>query len=371
MSRSKDLPQRALVVATAAVVAGLAVNCGSHPTGPTGGPVGLTIIGPPDIAPGQVVAFVARAAMSDGTTEDYTRKVTWTASPPTVLTITSDTGLATGQSVGEAAIRASTQSGSNRCCTTQITKTVLPPNTYRLTGNARESGLPVQGAAISVLSGVGAGLSTTTDNGGAYRLYGVAGDIQITFRKAGYDDIVKSFTAIQNDVLDFPEAHQTGGTPSLAGAYTLTLTADPACAKVAQAGIGVLPDEFRLPRTYAATITQDGPSLTVTLTDPQIVKTKNQFTGRIDPDAVEFSIGGASNYYGYLYYGGIAEQVSATQAFEFGGSVRALRSGTTLAGALNGALETVTLPGYSTTTQCVAPNNQLTLTRAAQPSRRR
>jgi len=365
--------RRPVAALAAAVVAGLAARCGGHPTGTKNTPTGpsttvvaLRIDGPSAVAPGQTVPFTATASLSNGTTADFTRKVAWSASPTSVLTITPDTGMATGQSVGDATVSAVVQ--TTPCCQGRVSVTVLPPNTFRLTGNVLESGLPVQGATITVQAGVGTGLSATTDVHGAYRLYGVAGPIQVTFSKPGYDDSVKTFTATQNDVLDFSEVHQTGGIPSLAGTYTLTLTADPGCPTDAVRGIPALPNDLRQPRTYAASLTQNGPSLTVTLTGPEIVKNQNQFTGRVDPDGIAFSIGGTNHYYAY-YYGAIGEQLSTTQAFEFQGQVRATHHGNAIAGLLNGGLELVTLPYYNLEAQCVAPNHQLTLTPAAQPSR--
>jgi hypothetical protein len=334
----------------------------------------LKITGPDAIAPGQTVSFVATASMSDGTTQDDTRKVAWSANPTSVLTIAHDTGEATAQAAGDVTIAASLQ-GGNPCCQAQITRTVLAPNTYRLTGKALESGLPVQDAVIAVLSGAGAGLSATTDFDGSYRLYGVAGSIQVKFSKPGYDDIVKTFTATQNDVLDFPEAHQTAAIPSLAGTYTLTLTADPACPTTPR-GVAALPDDFRQPRSYAVSVTQDGPVLTVTLTDPAIRPQDNHFTGRFAPDAIDFQIG--FGYFGYGLDDGVAEQVSSTQWFVFGGQIHGQRAGSVINARLDGALEVyeagagpLSPSNYALTAQCIASNNQMTLTPVAQPARRR
>jgi hypothetical protein len=367
---------RTLIAATVAVMVGFVSGC-SHPTGPTGTPngkavsmVALKIIPPDSIAPGQTVSFVATASMSDGTTQDYTQKVAWSALPNSVLSITRDTGVATALTAGDVTISAVFQ--TLPCCQAQIMRTVLPPNTYRLTGKALESGFPVQGAAIAVLSGVGAGLSATTDSDGAYRLFGVAGPIQIKFSKPGYDEIVKPFTATQNDVLDFPEAHQTAPMPSLTGTYTLTLTADPACPTIPSKSVAALPDDFRQPRSYAVSVTQDGPGLTVTLTGSAIMTGENQFTGRVEPDAIGFQIGWG--YFGYGLKDGVAEQVSSSQWFVFGGNVYAQRSGSAMTGQLNGALEIYTPSSptsYTLGAQCVASNNTMALTPVAQPSRRR
>jgi len=366
------------VAGATVVLVGLVSACGQPATTAPGklptpaSPVirSLTIAGPAAIAPGQTVQFTATGLLSNGSTEDDTRKVVWTAFPASVLTITRDTGEATAQAVGEVTVLATY---ATPCCQAQIAMTVLPPNTYRLTGKALESGLPVSGATIVVLSGIGTGLSVTTDNNGAYRLYGVAGAIKVRLRKPGFDDIVKTFTATQNDVLDFPEAHQTATIPSFAGAYTLMLTADPACPTTLRGAVATLPDDFRQPRSYAASLTQDGPSLTVTLTGSEIASGHNRFSGRVEPDGIVFQIGS----YDYYYYGLLSPIIEllpagpASQEFEFGGQISAQRSGTGIAGRLDGALAIVTSPPSHVIAQCVAHNNLVTLTQGAQPSRHR
>ena len=369
---------RTFIAASAAVVGALALVSGcSHPTRPTGtpdpatvSPVKLTITAPYAIAPGQTVSFVATTTLSDGTTQDDTRKVVWSAFPSSVLNITASTGVATVLAAGDVTIAATSgMGGPGRQA--QITRTVVPPNTYRLTGTVLESRLPVQGAIVSVVSGIGAGLSTTTDDDGSYRLYGVAGVIQVKVAKPGYDDLVKTFTATQDDVLDFPEAHQTAAMPALAGAYTLTLAADPGC-PTSPSRVAALPGDFRQPRSYAASVTQDGPALTVTLTGPAIMPREHDFTGRVQPDAIAFDIGFGS--YGNGLDDGVAEQVSSTQWFVFGGTVPAHLAGGVMTGHLDGALE-VYMPlsptTYTLAAQCLGSNNSMTLTPVAQSARRR
>jgi hypothetical protein len=364
------------VVAAAAFVAGLVSGC-SHPTRPTGtpdpataSPVNLTITAPNAIAPGQTVSFVATASLSDGTTQDDTGKVVWSAFPASVLSITRDTGVATALAAGDVTIAATFgMGGPGRQA--QVTRTVVPPNTYRLTGTVLESRLPVQGATVGVVSGIGAGLSTLTDYDGSYRLYGVAGVVQVKVTKPGYDDLVKPFTATQDDVLDFPEVHQTAAMPSLAGTYTLTLTADPGC-PTTPTGVAALPDGFRQQRSYVVSMTQDGPALTMTLSGAAIMPRENQFTGRVEPDAIAFDIGFGS--YGNGLGDGVAEQVSSTQWFVFGGQGHAQRSSSAMTGHLDGALEVYTPSSpttYTLAAQCVASNNSMTLTPIAQPARRR
>jgi len=359
----------------------IAVACGT-PTQPTSqigrtvhSPelIGVTIAGPATIGPGESVAYTATAKMNDGSTADYTQKVLWTASPSSVLTIL-HTGQATGRSVGDATVQAAPFGIG--CCSATVQVVVVPPNTYRLVGRVLESRLPVVNASVVVLSGIGTGLSATTDNGGGYRLYGVAGPIQVRVSKPGYDDIIKTFTATQNDVLDFPEAHQSAAIPSFGGVYTLTLTADPACPETPSRGIAPLSDSLRQPRPYMASLAQSGPSVTVTLSDPSILSKENQFSGRVTPDGIDFTIGQSG--YGYYYYGpslsdGVSDQLSTTQVLTMGGTVHVPRSGSTLAGSLSGPFEVfVTSPFTQVVQECVATNHQFTLTRAtAQASRHR
>ena len=109
-------------------------------------------------------------------------------------------------------------------------------------------------------------------------------------------------------------------------------------------------------------------SLTVTLTGPDILATRNKFAGRIGPDSIEFQIGLYSYY--YIVYPSIIERISATEQFEFGGQLHAKASGTSMAGTLDGLLAVATQTGVISA-QCAAPNNQVTMTPAVQPSRHR
>jgi hypothetical protein len=333
-----------------------------------GGPfvASLAITGPANVAPGQTVTYTATAKMTDGSTADYTQKVAWIASPATVLTISSN-GQATAQAAGEATVRATASPGTGfSCCIAPFSVLVLPPDTYRLVGKIIESGVPVTNASVVVVSGIGAGLSATTDVVGGYRLYGVAGLVQVKMSKAGYDDITKPFTVTQNDVLDFPEAHQTAALPALGGAYTLTLTADPGCSTT---GARVLEDALRAPQQYTASVAQNGPVLTVTLTDSNAVAQESQFSGRISPDAIEFVLG--DGYYGYGLDDGVAERLSSSRAITFGGDVKMQRSALTLTGTLNGPIEVYNTAAPPILVEQCLGNHQFLLARSAQPARRR
>jgi hypothetical protein len=354
--------------AAAAALIAFLVACHGSATSPTGGSsttaavTALSITGPDRIAPGESVSFTATATLSDRTTQDYTRKVAWSSYPSGVLTMSRDTGQATGQTPGDAFVTANLVSSVGVCCHATVTALVLSPNTYRLTGKVLESGLSLYGAAVTVVSGVGSGLSTTTDYDGQYRLYGVSGTVQVRVSKPGYTDIVKSIDVFQNDVLDFPEARQTAVLPSMGGAYTLTLQADPGCPTVApDPRTLVLPLELRQPRNYAAQVVQDGASLVVTLPGHEFVAPSNRFSGRIMPDGIEFQFG--DGYIGYGPDDAITEHISSTQALSFEGAVHAVRSGSTLIGRLDGDVQAFEIHAfYMVIGHCQSANHLFTMT---------
>lgn len=364
-------------IATVALipVALLTITCHKSsspaPTAPSSAPAAavtsIVIQGPSRIAPGDTVQFTAVATLSDRTTRNYTRDVKWVVSPKGVLTI-SETGEAVALARGEAHVFAYIPSGCRQGCSGETVVVVLPPDTYRLTGKVLESGLPVQGATATVIGGSDSGLSATTDYEGQYRLYGVAGRVQIKVAKPGYEDMAKAVTVTVDDVLDFPEARQTGAIPLVSGTYVLTLQADNDCSTAPSAyNVPPLPPDFRQRRTYSAQLAQDGPSLSVSLPPPQFAAPSNLFSGRIHPGTVEFVFGN-----GYLYYGpenAITERLSATQAISFEGFVRAERSGSALIGPLDGAIQVFEIsdsgsgrPIPKLIGQCRAPNHRFTMT---------
>ena len=338
------------------------------PTAPSSAPPGtarsIVIQGPTRIAPGETVQFTAIATLGDRTTRNYTKDVKWGVSPRGVLTI-SETGEAVALARGEAHVFAHLPSGCGAACSPQTVVLVLPPNSYRLTGKVQESGLPVQGATATVIGGSDSGLSATTDYEGQFRLYGVAGSVQIRVAKPGYEEMAKAFTVAADDVLDFLEARQIGAIPVVSGTYAMTLEADHDCSTAPSAyNVPPLPPQARPRRTYSAQFAQDGPMLSVSLPPPQFAAPSNQFSGRIHPGAVEFVFGD-----GYLYYGpenAITERLSATQAISFQGFIRAERAGSALIGPLDGVIQMFEvsdrIPPYRLIGQCRAPNHRFTLT---------
>ena len=361
-------------VATAGlgVVIALTIGCQRSAIAPSSKPAGstridaLAIHGPERLAPGETARFTATATMGDGSTQDDTQKVAWTTHPEDVLAIGRTTGEATARKAGDAMIHAHL---AGYCCLVRIAVLVLPPNTYRLTGQVRESGLAVPAATVTVVSGIGSGLSVNTDYDGQYRLYGVAGALRVKVSKPGYVELIKDVTASRNDVLDFPEARQTQAVPSMSGSYSLTFQPDPDCAVPSTDPRNrQLPADMQQPRSYTVQVTQEGPRLLVTAPAPSFLPPSDRFEGRVTPDGVEFLLGN-----GYLGYGpdnAFTAHFSPAQGLSYEGQVYATRVGSTIAGRLDGLITLFERSAvYTFIGHCRAGHHRFSMSAIAGPTR--
>ena len=165
----------------------------------------LDLSGAASVPPGQTTQYVARAVYDDGSWSDATAQVTWLSSDPSVLTITAG-GVAAGRSRGEAVVSASLAGQVG----TMSPVFVVPMGTYRLSGLVLEDGVGVSDAEVAVLSGAGAGLKARTVDG-AYRIYGVAGDSEITVSKPGYHQARELLDVSGPAVLNFTLTHLRQG----------------------------------------------------------------------------------------------------------------------------------------------------------------
>lgn len=312
-----------------AAIAAAAVGCSpSSPTpiqtGPTVG--ALTISGPATIAPGATAQFTASARMSDGSTQDYTTKVAWRSNSVPILTI-NGAGQATGQAGGETQVQAILPT-----LRVSANVMVIPAGTYRLIGNVTESGWPVSKATVAVTSGVGTGLSAVTDFNGAYRLYGVAGPIDLTVTKDGYTPVVQPVVVDTMGVMDIPVV-QTN-TRNLAGTYALTIAMSGTCSVFPP--MVPLSDDLKQ-RHYTATITETGPAFRVDLTGADFVVKDglgSGFSGRIEPAQITFTIG--DGY--YTPYPDIVESLNdSTILTVIGGGTLTTSSGD-LVGSMSGGI---------------------------------
>ena len=166
------------------------------PTPPAPAVVRLEIVGPSEIAPGETVQLIANAIKSDGSVEDVTSQSLFSPNTSPVLELTVR-GLATGKANGQVFVNA-------RFGTRNASKTilVLPTGTFRLGGTIRESGFGIDGVTVSVTSGTGAGLTTTSGFTGSYVLFGVKGLVRIEMRKNGYLNLVQQLDVTEHRTHD-------------------------------------------------------------------------------------------------------------------------------------------------------------------------
>ena len=331
----------------------------------------IKLDGPTRFAPTSSPKFTVTATMSDKTTQDYTSKVQWFAfsnTGPSPISI-SPSGALTIRSTGEAVIQTS-YTGLR----SSLSVMVIPDGTYRLTGAVNEAGLPVSQATVAVITGTGTGLTTTTDSQGAYRLYGVAGPVQVQVSKPGYDPVTNTATISSDNVLDFPNLSETGGPPALAGTYSLSIVAAGDCFTIGTPPLAT-PDRQR---TYTAVVTESGPNLQVTLSGApfRIQNGKgNQFTGRASPDHASFTLGdsGGYDYYYYKTVGSpdVVEQLPADASLSFWGTVDATVSSAGISGAFTGNIVTYSTTTMKLTESCASGHHQFTMTPLTSTTRRR
>ena len=319
---------RALTLALALLAAACSSNSTPIPIIPSATVKSLSISGPATIAPGATMAFTATAQLSSGVTEDYTTKVTWRTTNLAAVTIDAQ-GRATGKAGGEAQIVASISGAASRA-----TVLVLPPDTYRLIGTVTEGGLPVSNATVAVTSGVGTGLSVLTDFGGGYRLYGVAGPIEVTVAKDGYTPVVQPLFVNTMAVMDVSISQ--ANPRNLAGSYALTITMGATCSVYLT--MAPLSADLRQ-RRYAATITDSGPVFRVDLSGANFIVKDGLgagFSGRIEPNQITFTLG--DGY--YTPYPDIVESLADGQALMVVGSGTLAPAGNDITGSLTGGIYT-------------------------------
>jgi hypothetical protein len=299
------------------------------PTGPA--VVSLQLGAPESLEPGTTAQLTVTALRSDGSSEALTSGLQWFSSNPRVLRVDSQ-GVATAfAEAGESRVMVSANA---RSASKAIL--VLPNGTFRLRGQIVEGGAPVDGASVAVIAGTGEGLTTLTDPGGRYSLYGVAGSIKLRGKKAGYQDLTQDVHVTGHSTHDMtmvPERPRV----SLAGQYQLILTAT---------GCSAIPSELRR-RTYDARLEQQGARLTVTLSGADLIAADGatRLTGVFRLDGrVAFEVGSFLNYYYYWYSplaSEIVERISPTSALVINGTSNTTDDGNgVIAGTLSGVFAT-------------------------------
>ena len=158
------------------------------------------------------------AIKSDGSVEDVTSQSFFSPNTSPVLELTVR-GLATGKTNGQVFVNA--RFGTRNAGKTIL---VLPTGTFRLSGNIKESGFGIEGVTVSVISGTGAGLTTTSGFTGFYALFGVKGLVRLETRKNGYLNLVQQLDVTEHRTHDVGIVAERART-DLRGAYTLAIVA--------------------------------------------------------------------------------------------------------------------------------------------------
>lgn len=255
------------------------------------------------------------------------------------------------------------------------------PNAIALAGTVVDRvWRPLAGARVEVLDGPDSGLSTLTDAKGGFQL---VGEFNPTTRFRATSSQHRESTLVlpprcatcnPNWWLHF-SLETEAASVDLAGAYSLTFVADPACT--------TLPEEFRQ-RTYPATIRPTGPDIAaqfkVSVDGGSFLSGYDSFDVGVAGDAFAAWLG---DFHGSP---GVAERVAATTVLSFEGSAQAsgVADAATVVATLDGTIGycelrgepasrySTCLPGQSAANVlCTSTKHQLILERAASASRSR
>ena len=293
----------------------------------------LTLEGPSSIAPGTTARYTVTAREADGRTADVTSEALWASSASEVVSIVSP-GVVAAHARGDARVNV-----HFRNLGSQKDVVVLPDGTYRLIGQVTEAetaSVPVSGVRVDATSGTGETLSTVTGNDGRYRLYGVAGLVEVRFAKDGYhadetELTVDTHTSRNVELsLERPRA-------DVAGSYLLTITAAAGCRDK-------FPEDLRS-RRYGVTLTQTGAVVEARLSGATFATSRvgsgDHFQGRVEPDGLSFRLTShVYQYYGYAQYPDLAERVTNPIGFMIiDGTARVRGEGSRFAGSIQGAYQ--------------------------------
>jgi hypothetical protein len=124
-------------------------------------------------------------------------------------------------------------------------------------------------------------------------------------------------------------------------------------------------------RVYTATVVQQGPKMTITLSDAEFYSSfgrmGNSVNGRVLGPALSLTFG-ADDYYG-IY--DVAEIISPTDFLDFAGTAALAQSGGIVAGDFAGRIEVRSkAKSWETLETCAASDHRITMTPVATVSRR-
>ena len=350
---------RRSVIAAALVT--IVACTGKTPTAPspsTANILRLQLDGPSSIPPGSVAQFHVTAFHADLTHEDVTGQAVWSSSEPATLQ-SAGNGQVAALRDGEAGLTA-----QYARLLARATVLVIEPGTWSLGGSVQDApGFVVSGARVEVVAGTGTGKAATTSETGAFRLYGVAGDVQIRTTADGYQPNI--LTTRVNGNMFFPIALMPATTPSdLTGRWRLTFDASPACTALSDAVQH---------RSYDATVEQNGAGVTVHLSGASFLgdpdgppgKLENEFHGRVSGDTVTVRL------ITYDYYGthfDLGETIAGDTIYHVDGTGSATVTSASVSGPFTGTI--TENPRNAKPITCQRPDHRFTFSRLISSSRR-
>jgi hypothetical protein len=321
------------------------------------------------LAPGSVTPLRLVATFTDHSTEDVASRATWTATNPDVLRV--DGSQAVAIQDGDAGITGLFSGMSSR-----LAVTVIETGTVIVQGSVVDSGFPLPGARVEVLSGTGAGKATTTDAKGNYKLWGVVGSIQMRASLDGYVSQTVGVTVASTSGTSGPTLNFTltpTATPvDVSGNWDLTVDASPSCT--------TLPDVAHR-RTYTAAIDETGSSLKVTLSGAQFAKDlgyysnpgalENQFRAHLVGNAMALALITSTSFYYKIMHYDFAEIISANTQFVIVGTGTGTATSSTISVTLDGYFALLTIGSAASVSTCTAADHRFTFVRHSATSGRR
>jgi hypothetical protein len=234
---------------------------------------------------------------------------------------------------------------------------VSAPRTYSLTGIVTEpTDVAVEGATVTVVDGTYKGKSSVTDSAGHYALIGVDGSFNVQVEKQGYAAATKAVTVPQTLALDL-EITPLPISGNIAGNWTVTF--EP---------LFCGPPSGVAPRTYRASIVQQGAALSVALSGANFVAPP-QLTGTIHDLNVTIDLPGGCDGY-YCYYGtikppAVLENLGGNQFLGIFGVIAATAGRSGISGTLNGnfTLMRSATPPFDIFATCRASDHRVTFKR--------
>ena len=284
-----------------------------------------------------VAQFTATATLADGSSADVTATAKWNASRLAIVHSTGRPGEMQAESRGEAVIEASA-GGVNA----GLPVLVLEADTFKVSGAITDVATRewLEGVKVTIESGTGAGLTSFSDRGGKYTIYGAAASSVLVATVNGFESQAHPIGLDAATVMDFALVSDPLAL-NLSGSWTLQISASPGCRDR-------LPEIGR-DRHYDAVITQRSARVTINLHSPTISALggpAGEFaaTGTLDGDTLSFGIVGDTNY-GDFSSVDFSDQLSPTQSL----GIAAFAQGTVMGAEIRAVMSgDIRIPGAAT-----------------------